>query len=179
MSNRYLSRTLVVQTLYEWDFRSKDRTLIPEILAYNFAEFAPDFNDNGFAERLIQGAIDHQEEIDTYITKYAPEWPLEQITIVDRNILRLGIYEMMYDEDIPAKVAINEAIELAKAYGGASSSKFVNGVLGSIYKKILPEIQEKEDRLEKLHQEKKIREAESDSNEKEEGEEKEDIKKDE
>ncbi|MDO8571464.1 MAG: transcription antitermination factor NusB [bacterium] len=158
MSNRYLSRTLVVQTLYEWDFRSKDASLIPEILAYNFNEFAPDFNDGGFSERLIQGVIDHQEEIDTSIVKYAPEWPLEQITIVDRNILRLGIYEMMYDEDIPAKVAINEAIELAKAYGGASSSKFVNGVLGSIYKNILPYIQEKEDRLEKLHQEKKSRE---------------------
>lgn len=155
MSNRYLSRTLAVQTLYEWDFRSKNMEKIPEILTYNFEEFAPDFDDGGFAERLIRGVIDHLSDIDTYIVTYAPEWPLEQITIIDRNVLRLGIYEMVYDQDIPARVAINEAIEIAKAYGGVSSSKFVNGVLGSIYKNILPSIAEKEERLEKLHQEKK------------------------
>lgn len=158
MANRYLSRTLAVQTLYEWDFRRNDTTSIPEILSYNFHEFAPDFDDEGFAQQLIDGVLTNQEVIDHYIVQYAPEWPLDQITIVDRNILRLGIYEMVHDLNIPARVAINEAIELAKAYGGASSSKFVNGVLGSIYKHILPTIQEKEDRLAKIQEEKKLAE---------------------
>lgn len=156
MSNRYLSRTLAVQTLYEWDFRSRDTETIPQIISYNFAEFAPDFEDEGFAKTLVEGVLSNKEKIDQYIVQYAPEWPLEQITIVDRTILRLGIYEMMIDETVPARVAINEAIELAKAYGGASSSKFVNGVLGSIYKKILPQIAEKEDRLAKKQEEKKL-----------------------
>lgn len=155
MSHRYLSRTLAVQTLYEWDFHHRDQKDIPQILAYNISEFAPDFNDEGFSKTLIDGVLAHRETIDQYISKYAPEWPIEAITIIDRTILRLGIYEMMYADDIPARVAINEAIELAKAYGGAASSKFVNGVLGSIYKKILPEIAEKESRLEKVQKEKK------------------------
>ncbi len=155
MANRYLSRSLVVQTLYEWDFRIHDREKVGDLIAYNFQEFAPDFSDDGFAKRLLEGVFAHQEAIDAFIIKYAPEWPLSQITIVDRNILRLGIYEMLYDPEIPARVAINEAIELAKAYGGPSSSKFVNGVLGSLYKDILPQIQEKEERLVKVQQEKK------------------------
>lgn len=156
MSNRYLSRTLAVQTLYELDFREAAETAdLDGILAYNFEEFAPDFDDEGFTKHLVEGVFAHKNEIDMYIKSYAPEWPLEQITVVDRNILRLGIYEMMYDPDIPARVAINESIELAKAYGGASSSKFVNGVLGSIYKNILPSIQDKEDRLAKVQEEKK------------------------
>ncbi|MBI2484099.1 transcription antitermination factor NusB [Candidatus Uhrbacteria bacterium] len=155
MANRYLSRSLAVQTLYEWDFHSYDREKASDLLTYNFQEFAPEFNDDGFARHLVGGVLDHHEEIDAFIVKYAPEWPLAQITSIDRNILRLGIYEMVYDEDIPARVAINEAIELAKAYGGPSSSKFVNGVLGSLYKDILPQIQEKELRLEKTQKEKK------------------------
>ena len=80
--------------------------------------------------------IDHIEEINAYIVKYATEWPLDQITIVDRNVLRLGIYELVFDAKIPAKVAINEAIEIAKAFGGDSSGKFVNGVLGAIMKEM-------------------------------------------
>lgn len=156
MSNRYLSRTLAVQTLYEWDFHSRPVEAIDDILAYNFSEFAPDFTDDGFAVGLVHGVLVNRERIDRIIVEYAPEWPLEQITIIDRNVLRLGIYEMMFDQSIPARVAINEAIELAKAYGGPSSSKFVNGVLGSIYKKILPEIAEKEARLAKVQEEKKL-----------------------
>lgn len=157
MPNRFLSRTLVVQTLYEWDVRGEDVSQAPAILAYNFGEFAPDFNDEEFAGHLIDGVLSHRNEIDALIVQYAPEWPLSNITIIDRNVLRLGIYEMMYDADIPARVAINESIELAKAYGGPSSSRFVNGVLGSIYKNILPDIQEKEDRLATLQEEKKQR----------------------
>ncbi|MBI4272545.1 transcription antitermination factor NusB [Candidatus Uhrbacteria bacterium] len=155
MANRYLSRSLALQTLYEWDFRVYEREKVPQLIEYNFQEFAPDFSDDGFAKSLVKGVFAHQESIDAFIVKYAPEWPLSQITTVDRNILRLGIYEMIYDSEIPARVAINEAIELAKAYGGPSSSKFVNGVLGSLYKDILPQIQEKEERLVKVQQDKK------------------------
>lgn len=155
MSHRYLSRTLAVQTLFEFDFQEQGVAGVDEILRYNFQEFAPDFNDDGFAEELVKGVLEHKEEIDTYIQKYATEWPLEQITGIDRNILRLGIFEMIFHAQIPARVAINEAIEIAKAYGGAASSKFVNGVLGALYKDILPSIREKEERLEKVQAEKK------------------------
>lgn len=134
MSNRHLARTIAMQTLYEWDFNGQDSSRLPEILERNMAEFAPDFDDGGFTERVVNGVIRNQEAIDQYITKYAPDWPLEQITIVDRNILRMGVYELVFDEEIPSKVAINEAIELAKSFGGESSGKFVNGVLGAIYK---------------------------------------------
>lgn len=159
MSNRYLSRTLSLQTLYNWDFAGRDEADIPEMLNYNFLEFAPLFDDEHFAERLVKGVLSNRSEIDGYIVKYAPEWPLEQITYIDRNVLRIGIYEMLFDQDIPSRVAINEAIELAKAYGGASSSKFVNGVLGSIYKDMLPQLKAKEDRLAKVQAEKVAKKA--------------------
>ncbi len=155
MSHRYLSRTLAVQTLFEFDFSSSEERDIDEILRYNFQEFAPEFNDEGFAQELVKGVLEHKEVIDISIQKYATEWPLEQITGIDRNILRLGIFEMMFHEQIPARVAINEAIEIAKAYGGEASSKFVNGVLGALYKDILPTIKDKEDRLKKVQEEKK------------------------
>jgi N utilization substance protein B len=133
MSNRHLSRTIAVQTLYQWDFNGKVGDLL-EIMKVNKESFAPEFDDQGFIEHLVSGVGKHIQEIDAQITKFAPEWPLDQITIVDRNVLRLGIFELRYDEAIPAKVAINEAIELAKAFGGESSGKFVNGVLGAVYK---------------------------------------------
>jgi transcription antitermination protein NusB len=135
MSNRHLARTIVIQTLYQWDFNNKSED-IHDILQRDRETFAPEFDDGGFIERLIGGVVDNQTEIDSLITKFAPEWPLDQITVVDRNILRLGIYELRYDENIPAKVAINEAIELAKTFGGESSGKFVNGVLGAVYKEM-------------------------------------------
>ncbi len=157
MANRFLSRTLVLQTLYEWDFRGKKKDLIPEILAYNFNEFAPEFNDDAFAQKLVDGVFEHLKDIDEFIVTFAPEWPLHQITVIDRNILRLGIYEMVYSQDIPARVAINESIELAKTYGGVSSSKFVNGVLGSIYKTVLPKIDGKEQKLKRIQEEKQLK----------------------
>lgn len=155
MSHRYLSRTIAVQTLFELDFRQYGIDKLAEVLHYNFEEFAPEFHDDGFAEELVRGVLVRKGEIDPLITKYATEWPLENITIVDRNILRLGIFEILFHENVPARVAINEAIELAKAYGGPASSKFVNGVLGSLYKDILPQIKDKEERLERTFQEKK------------------------
>lgn len=134
MSNRHLARTLAMQTLFNWDFNDKRENVLDDAVKGIFLNFAPDFDDKGFVSSLIGGVVNHIEKIDKYIIKYATEWPLEQITMVDRNILRIGIYELVFDDSIPAKVAINEAIEIAKTFGGASSGKFVNGVLGAIYK---------------------------------------------
>jgi len=134
MSNRHLARTIAMQTLFLWDFNGKEQDKLTEVIEKNFSHFAPNFNDHGFTKQLVEGVTHNINEINEYIIRYATEWPLEQITIVDRNILRIGVYELVFDNDIPAKVAINEAIEIAKAFGGESSGKFVNGVLGAIYK---------------------------------------------
>ncbi|USN53387.1 MAG: transcription antitermination factor NusB [Candidatus Nomurabacteria bacterium] len=134
MSNRHLARTIAMQTLYEWDFTGKSNTELSEMVETNLKEFAPDFSDADFSRSIVHGIEKNQKDIDALIVKYAPEWPLDQITIVDRNILRIGIYELKFAPDIPPKVAINEAIELAKSFGGESSGRFVNGVLGAIFK---------------------------------------------
>jgi N utilization substance protein B len=133
MSNRHLGRTLAMQTLFLWDFNGKNENDLPKIIKEVFLNFAPDFDGQDFVISIVKGVVSRLAEIDKYIIKYATEWPLEQITIVDRNILRIGVYELIYDNGIPARVAINEAIEIAKTFGGASSGKFVNGVLGAIY----------------------------------------------
>ncbi|MGE5392469.1 MAG: transcription antitermination factor NusB [Candidatus Saccharibacteria bacterium] len=137
MANRHLSRTVAMQSLYEWDFNDKTRPL-QEIAEHNVHQFAPGLEDPAFIYDLIKGVETHIPEIDEIIKKTAPEWPLEQITVVDRNILRLGIYELLFAKEVPPKVAINEAVELGKAFGGESSGKFINGVLGTLYKQ-LPE----------------------------------------
>jgi len=134
MSNRHLSRTIAMQTLFSWDFNDKMEKNLDELIKQNFQQFAPKFDDHDFVKIIISGVTEHLDEIDKYIIKYAIEWPLNQITIVDRNILRIGIYELLFDKNIPARVAINEAIEIAKTFSGESSGKFVNGVLGAIYK---------------------------------------------
>lgn len=123
-----------MQTLYEWDFNGRVTPDLVGLLHENFKQFAPDFSDQGFSEAIIRGIMEHQQDIDATIVKYAPEWPLEQITIVDRNVLRIGVYELLFAPDVPPKVAINEAIEVAKGFGGESSGKFVNGVLGAIFR---------------------------------------------
>lgn len=123
-----------MQSLYQWDFRGKDNTEMQSALERNLQEFAPDFDDVAYIENASNGILLNLPQIDDLITKYAPQWPLEQITIVDRNVLRLGVYELKFDPSIPARVAINEAIELAKTFGGESSGKFINGVLGAIYR---------------------------------------------
>jgi len=133
MSNRHLARTITIQTLYQWDFNDKEKD-ITEITKEVRESFAPEFDDGSFIDYLVNGVIKNIKEIDKLITKFAPEWPLDQITIVDRNILRLGTFELKFDKTMPAKVAINESIELAKTFGGESSGKFVNGVLGAVYK---------------------------------------------
>lgn len=127
-----------MQSLYEWDFRSGDNSALDKYVSQNAAEFGPGLEDVAFIRRLVEGVVSHLARIDQIIAKAAPEWPLDQISTVDRNVLRLGIYELLFGDykEVPPKVAINEAIELAKSFGGESSGKFVNGVLGTIYREI-------------------------------------------
>lgn len=138
MASRHLSRSIAMQSLYEWDFNKAPKKDIDKIIEHNTKEFSPKSTDNEFVETLVRGVLKKQKVIDPIIEKCAPEWPIDQITIVDRNILRLGIFELMFGnyEEVPPKVAINEAIELAKAYGGESSGRFVNGVLGTVYREM-------------------------------------------
>jgi len=138
MANRHLSRSIVLQTLFEWDLNAVPRDGVKEVLTRNVEEFAPNNSDIPFMDQLLQGILGKQSEIDLVIEKAAPEWPLDRISPVDRNILRLGLYELLFADrsEVPAKVAINEAIELAKQFGGENSSRFVNGVLGAVYKEI-------------------------------------------
>lgn len=139
-----------MQSLFEWDFDSSlvdvpshndskfSKEKLAGILAENMKEYAEGMEDCSFAEDLVFGIFDNMKEIDQVISKLAPEWPIEQVTIINRNVLRIGVYELKFGkrDDVPPKVAINEAIELAKTFGGQSSGKFINGVLGSLYKEI-------------------------------------------
>ena len=138
MANRHLSRSIVLQSLFEWDLNAIDRKAVSEVLDRNIEEFAPNKTDRPFMEKLLDGILGKQPELDLVIEKAAPEWPIDRISPVDRNILRLGLFELLFADrsEVPAKVAINEAIELAKQFGGDNSSRFVNGVLGAVYKEI-------------------------------------------
>jgi len=137
MSSRHLSRSIAMQSLYEWDFSGKKLDLTKTV-EKNLKEFGPGLEDSSFTWQLVTGVVQHLPEIDKIIEKAAPEWPLNQISIVDRNVLRIGLFELLYGDKaaVPPKVAINEAIELAKSFGGQSSGKFINGVLGTVYKEI-------------------------------------------
>jgi transcription antitermination protein NusB len=143
MSNRHLSRSIVLQTLFEIDFNGilggkNNNKDIDIVLARNTEEFAPGMGDFSFVKNLLHSIIEKRDDIDTIIEKAAPEWPIDKISIIDRNILRIGLFELLFADrkEVPAKVAINEAIELAKTFGGDASSKFVNGVLGAVYREI-------------------------------------------
>ena len=127
-----------MQSLYEWDFKGRSRENLPAILEHTIKEFGGGLENPEFVVGLVQGVMDHIEEIDAIIVRAAPQWPLEQVAMVDRNVLRLGLFELMWGdrEAVPPKVAINEAIELAKGFGGDSSGRFVNGVLGTVYKEM-------------------------------------------
>jgi N utilization substance protein B len=137
MASRHLSRSIIMQSLYEWDFFNKKMDL-EKILEKNIKEFAPGLKDQNLIWQISAGVIKNIKELDKIITKAAPEWPIDQITIIDRNVLRIGLYELLYADkkEVPSKVAINEAIELAKTFGGENSGKFINGVLGTVYKEI-------------------------------------------
>ncbi len=138
MANRHLSRSIVMQSLFELDFANLPADRIHEVLHRNAEEFAPGMTDRSFIETLATSVLTKRDQLDSIIEKAAPEWPIAQISVVDRNILRLGLYELLFVDrkEVPAKVAINEAIELAKTFGGETSGKFVNGVLGTVYKEI-------------------------------------------
>jgi len=138
MASRHLSRSIAMQSLYEWDFSGKKPDVLEKIVEKNIKEFGPGLQDKDFIWQLIKGVVSNIPNIDKIIEKAAPEWPIDQITIIDRNVLRIGLYELLYGnkEEVPPKVAINEAIELAKSFGGESSGKFINGVLGTVFKEI-------------------------------------------
>lgn len=128
----------MLQTLFEWDFRNCKKEVADESLERNASEFASGASDLPFMHELLEGVVARQKDLDLVIEKAAPEWPLERIALVDRNVLRLGLFELLFSdrEKVPAKVAINEAIELAKNFGGENSGRFVNGVLGAVYKEL-------------------------------------------
>lgn len=138
MANRHLARSVVMQTLFEWDFMHKSKEEAFAVLARDHAEFASGMTDSSFMEGLLECVIEKRRDIDAIITKAAPDWPVDKISIIDRNILRIGLSELLFSDttQVPPKVAINEAIELAKSFGGETSGKFVNGVLGAVYKEM-------------------------------------------
>ena len=138
MSSRHLSRSIAMQSLYEWDFYGQKKSSLNKIVERNIKNFGPGLEDLNFVWELVNGVVEYLPKIDKIIEKAAPEWPVSQIPIVDRNILRIGLYELLYSdkEEVPPKVAINEAIELAKSFSGKTSGKFVNGVLGTVFKEI-------------------------------------------
>ena len=151
MASRHLCRIVAIQSLYEWDFwitnkkdqkasfvfqkNKSENSAIKKIINNNIKNFEEDISEKTFIKKLVFETIKNIEKINKLILKHAPEWPLLQIAAIDRAILRLGVYELVFS-DVPPKVVIDESVELAKGFGGPNSSKFVNGVLGSIYKEI-------------------------------------------
>lgn len=140
-SNRHLGRIVALQSLYEYEFRlqSDDKSVdIDEILTRNLDRYETAIEDKAFVTKLVKGVLKVQDDLDSKIAPIAPDWPIDQIARIDRNILRIGVYELLHLSDVvPPKVAINEAVELAKAFGSDNSSKFVNGVLGTAYRTLV------------------------------------------
>lgn len=140
-SNRHLGRIVALQTLYEYEFRTQsddDSVDVKEVLDRNIKRYATAIDDTDFVMALVSGVLKEQSLIDEKIQPIAPDWPIDQIARIDRTILRIGSYELLYQGgSVPAKVAINEAVELAKAFGSDNSSKFVNGVLGTVYRTLV------------------------------------------
>jgi transcription antitermination protein NusB len=141
-SNRHLGRIIALQTLYEKDFResAEDPTFdLEAVLSRNMARYEATVDDKAFIKQLVKGVAEREDELDTILQPIAPEWPIAQIARMDRIILRMGLYELNFEKDVPSKVVINEAVELAKAFGNENSSKFINGVLGTALRKLQPE----------------------------------------
>ena len=140
-SNRHLGRIVALQTIYEYDFRTQvgDQTVrAEEILTRNLGKYKSSVEDTDFVRALVDGVIAKMTELDDTLRPLAPEWPIEQIARIDRTVLRLGLYELLHSKDsVPPKVAINEAVELAKAFGSDNSGKFVNGVLGTAFRTLI------------------------------------------
>jgi N utilization substance protein B len=138
-SNRHLGRIIALQTLYEAELREEaaDKTFdLAQVLDRNIQRYRDTLDDVEFIKKLVQGVTSHATALDAALQPVAPEWPIDQIARMDRIVLRIGLYELQNDADVPPKVVINEAVELAKAFGGDNSSKFVNGVLGTLLRQI-------------------------------------------
>lgn len=138
-SNRHLARVIALQSLYEHEFRTRAeveglQTDIAEILGRNLAVYKDSMDEESFVRDLVDGTMQNVTKADELIVPAAPEWPIDQIAMMDLTILRLAIYELYFKREVPPKVVINEAVELAKSFGGENSSKFINGVLGTIYR---------------------------------------------
>jgi N utilization substance protein B len=134
-SNRHLGRIIALQTLYEMELRQEagDQDLdVSEVLERNIARYKEMLDDVAFIQKLVEGVSKQAAQLDAALQPVAPEWPIDQIARMDRLVLRIGLYELENENDVPPKVVINEAVELAKAFGGDNSSKFVNGVLGTL-----------------------------------------------
>lgn len=129
MKTRRRARRVILETLYEYDIANHDPA---EVLEQRLEESPMERAGIEFASRLVQGVIAYQEQMDRLIARFAPEWPLDQMAVIDRNILRIAIYEFLVTDETPIKVAINEAVELAKVYGSDSAPRFINGVLGTL-----------------------------------------------
>jgi transcription antitermination protein NusB len=141
-SNRHLGRIIALQTLYELDFRreAEDKSFeLKEVLARNIGRYQKQVDDTEFIEALVLGVAGQEAELDAQLQPIAPEWPIDQIARMDRVVLRMGLYELLHNKDVPPKVVINEAVELAKSFGGENSSKFINGVLGTVMRQHYPE----------------------------------------
>lgn len=153
-SNRHLGRIVALQTLYEYEFRvsCEDKSAsVDDILSRNLGRYDQEIEDTDFVTKLVEGVLKHQDDLDDQIRPLAPEWPLEQIARIDRNVLRIGLYELLHlAKEVPPKVAINEAVELAKAFGSDNSSKFINGVLGTAFRTLVEESEEKSDASSKV-----------------------------
>ncbi|HSX35929.1 MAG TPA: transcription antitermination factor NusB [Patescibacteria group bacterium] len=138
-SNRHLGRIIALQTLFEQDFRraaGDDNFDLESVLARNIERYEATVDDTGFITRLVRGVDSREAELDAELQPVAPDWPISEIARMDRVCLRMGLYELKHEKDVPAKVVINEAVELAKAFGSENSSKFINGVLGTVYRKL-------------------------------------------
>lgn len=137
-SNRHLGRIIILQSLFEHDFRSllDENYELKQVIERNLDQYAKSVDDRKFVEKIISEVVAKSDELDDIIRPLAPEWPIEQIARIDRLILRMSIYELTYFKETPPKVVINEAVELAKQFGGDNSSKFINGVLGSAFRKL-------------------------------------------
>ncbi len=156
-ANRHLGRIIALQTLYEQALREscgEENVDLDVILARNIDRYNKELDDKTFVEKLSRGVVKEAASLDTTLQPIAPEWPLEQISRIDHIVLRIGAYELIHNTDVPPKVVINEAVELAKAFGGDNSSKFINGVLATLLKQIHPEEEQKrESKKEKLKKE--------------------------
>jgi len=148
MAYRHLSRVIAMQSLYEWDFRNLSEKELKEVVERNLKEFGTGMEDSNFTKKIVFGIIKNLPKIDKLIEASAPQWPISKINIIDRNILRIGVYELIFGDrkEVPPKVAINEAIELAKTFSGESSGKFVNGALGTVYNQLKKNDNEQQDR---------------------------------